>query len=406
MVKYTVEGYWDCPFCRTKEIKGRVQKCPSCGKQRGKETKFYLKEFSEEYSIDHQTKGPDWFCPFCHNYNSAELDSCSSCGANKSESNKDYFDFNPDQEGTKPPEENFKIMSYSFRDSKNSPRETYKDTYRNTFRDTAGDTEEEVRGDTEEEVHKDTSKDIMRAITRFVSKHRIKFLGIFGLLFAFYFILKMFGPKEIIVKDKSWARKISIESYETVKESNWVLPSKGRLIETKNEIHHYDRVFSHTETKTRRVPHRVFDGYDEYTTTRNNGDGTFGVETHRTPRYRTEYRTETYSKPVYRSVPRYQNKYYCNIERWKHKRTVESSGMGDKPYWADYKLANGKETKLQDRSITTGQERLGDKREACYLTDLDNNKYSIDCRDWQAIKEETKIKVKKLLGNKVELVKD
>ena len=37
-----VMGYWDCPICGTKEIRGDVANCPSCGRARG-DVQFYMK---------------------------------------------------------------------------------------------------------------------------------------------------------------------------------------------------------------------------------------------------------------------------------------------------------------------------------------------------------------------------
>lgn len=52
-----VMGYWDCPYCSTKHIEGTRRECPSCGKPRGQEVKFYMdgvRYLSEEES---RTKG-------------------------------------------------------------------------------------------------------------------------------------------------------------------------------------------------------------------------------------------------------------------------------------------------------------------------------------------------------------
>ena len=41
-----VMGYWDCPFCGSKEIRGDVTNCPSCGRARG-DVQFYMKDHAE-----------------------------------------------------------------------------------------------------------------------------------------------------------------------------------------------------------------------------------------------------------------------------------------------------------------------------------------------------------------------
>ena len=43
-----VEGRWNCQYCQTKEILGRHQSCPNCGRPRDKDFKPYLpKNMSE-----------------------------------------------------------------------------------------------------------------------------------------------------------------------------------------------------------------------------------------------------------------------------------------------------------------------------------------------------------------------
>ena len=41
-----VMGYWDCPFCGSKGIRGDVVNCPSCGRARG-DVQFYMKDYTE-----------------------------------------------------------------------------------------------------------------------------------------------------------------------------------------------------------------------------------------------------------------------------------------------------------------------------------------------------------------------
>ena len=80
-----VMGYWDCPYCSTKHIEGTRRECPSCGKPRGQEVKFYMdgvRYLSEEESQT-KGKGADWLCDHCGNYNSALNTRCSSCGAER-----------------------------------------------------------------------------------------------------------------------------------------------------------------------------------------------------------------------------------------------------------------------------------------------------------------------------------
>ena len=91
-----VMGYWDCPVCGNREIRGDVVNCPSCGRARG-DVKFYVKGYSEGDSLreselshfeqlddqkaEEMGKNPDWYCSFCNSLNSDKLQTCSNCGA-------------------------------------------------------------------------------------------------------------------------------------------------------------------------------------------------------------------------------------------------------------------------------------------------------------------------------------
>ena len=102
-----VMGYWDCPVCGMKEIRGDVQNCPSCGRARG-DVKFYMKNYTEgeireenergdiEYLSEDEAKyvsnNPDWYCSFCDSLNSDNAEYCSNCGASRKDSESNYFD--------------------------------------------------------------------------------------------------------------------------------------------------------------------------------------------------------------------------------------------------------------------------------------------------------------------------
>ena len=102
-----VMGYWDCPVCGNKEIRGDVANCPSCGRARG-DVQFYVKGYTEGESLrkeelqqfeeldskkaEEMGKNPDWYCSFCNSLNSDKADVCSNCGATRADSEANYFD--------------------------------------------------------------------------------------------------------------------------------------------------------------------------------------------------------------------------------------------------------------------------------------------------------------------------
>ncbi len=67
MTSKLIEGYWDCAFCDTKAIQGREKICPNCGKPRGEDVIFYMKD-TKNYVKDENKKhflGESWYCSYC-----------------------------------------------------------------------------------------------------------------------------------------------------------------------------------------------------------------------------------------------------------------------------------------------------------------------------------------------------
>ena len=118
----------------------------------------------------------------------------------------------------------------------------------------------------------------------------------------------------------------------------------------------------------------VLDGYDTYTTYNDMGNGYFETEEHSTPRYRTEYYTETEEQPVYVSVPVYETKYYYTAYRWVYDRTETAAGTGE-PAWPLISLADN--------------EREGDRHESYSVLCADKKghetRYNCDLSIYQAL---------------------
>ena len=101
-----VMGYWDCPVCGSKEIRGDITNCPSCGRARG-DVKFYVKGYEGEslraeemnqfeqlsdQKAQEMGSNPDWYCSFCNSLNSDNAQTCGNCGATRADSEANYFD--------------------------------------------------------------------------------------------------------------------------------------------------------------------------------------------------------------------------------------------------------------------------------------------------------------------------
>ena len=188
----------------------------------------------------------------------------------------------------------------------------------------------------EEDIEKNTPKNSKNKFMNFVSSSSFKFI-IIGLVLALFTIglIALVSPKKATmnVSGVSWSRTIDIEKYQTVNESDWSLPQNARLLYSNEEIHHYDTVLDHYETKSREVAKERITGYNTYYTYNDLGNGYFEEEEHSEPIYETYYETEYYDEPVYKEVAVYQTKYYYEIDKWLYERSVETSGNDKNPYW-------------------------------------------------------------------------
>ena len=300
-----VMGYWDCPVCGSKEIRGDVVNCPSCGRARG-DVKFYLKgveegatreenergdiEYLSEEQAKYVSKNPDWYCSFCNSLNSDNAQFCGNCGASRANSEANYFDML----------------------KKNQEK-------------TAAEQAAQPR------VSAQPQKRSSRPLVIFA----VILLAVIG-LFVWMNGNKTAGDLKVTALE--WTRVIQIDRNREYSESDWMLPDGATLTDTRSELHHFDSVLDHYESREVQRSRQVVDHYETYYTYEDNGNGTFSEISHERPVYTTEYYTETVQEPVYVQVPRYANKYYYTIWRWKPEREVTASGTDHQTAWPEYTL--------------------------------------------------------------------
>lgn len=321
-----VMGYWNCPSCGNANIPGSSQSCPSCGKTRDNTVKFNAPNESssrpkvyvtDPVKAESLRNSPDWHCSFCDNLVNHYQERCPSCGHTREESDKNYYQLHSER----------RSMRFSSDGSVQSSSSDDEEHHRNEDDD---DEEEDEQPHSVRGGRMDTAKRILIGIL-------IAAL-IVGAIVGAWFI---FSPKEryITVEDIYWSRAIDIQEYRTVHESDWYVPAGGRVQYTKDEIHHYDRVFDHYETVTKA---RTVTTYRTEYSYRDLGNGYFEEEEYQVPEYHTEYETE--QEPVYRQDPVYRTKYYYDIERWVYHRSVRSGEHNQEPYWPSYTLADNERT--------------------------------------------------------------
>lgn len=393
----TREGFWMCPC--GKENRGRTEHCVSCGRSRDKTTKFYLESRGDkklgEVIKDYKRTGQNWVCDHCGAMNTATVTHCKNCGNERDHEDSKYFDLHPDR-----------------MNSLRKPEE-FSDDDDNTVATglTSSGRSNNHTDDTDTEYHSDRSDSIFHGTDRgthfsLPSINWSAIMKIIGIVICVALVvigaIAIFAPKErdLTVETKSWVSRVTVEEYRTVHESDWYVPSGGRITSSYSAIHHYDTVLDHYETvevaRTRTVPdggHWVDAGWGD------NGDGTFTQMETWVQDYRTEIYYETEQRPVYVQEPVYQTKYEYDIERWVFDHYETTRGGDTEPYYAEVTTDSthrigGYSTELSiTASYYSGEEK---KTES----------FSLDYQDWQSLQIGQEVHAKVHFGNRVELIFD
>lgn len=304
-----VMGYWDCPYCNAEGLEGTIRSCPNCGKPRGEDTQFYMKAKSREEIIEKDQylseeqaatkgKGEDWLCSYCGGLNSTLDEVCKSCGHARDEADEGYKDMRERKEA----KEAKKSQQVAEQGKSGSPI--------------------------------------------------VLIVAIVAIVALCMLLFTMMAPKEteFSITSKNWEYSVEVEQRQYVEESGWSLPDGADLVDSRSEVHHYDMVLDHYETRTYAYQEWVQVGSHVEYTYKDNGDGTFTEVPQTVPDYDYVTRYEEYQEPVYVNVPVLATKYYYKIWRWKYKTTVVNAGdADDEPDFAQVDLAEderlGAETK-------------------------------------------------------------
>ena len=368
-----IEGVWDCVYCGATKVRGRLRECPQCGHPRDENVEFYM-DNPQNYVLDEALaekarQGPDWVCQFCDCLNSATVSVCEGCGSARDAETKDYFENLQERQEKQDREEEMQ---------------------------TVGDDSEQVIGyQLEPPIIEKADK------RKHLNLGKAMKIGVVALLVVALIagMVMLFTPREVTgtIVDMKWSRSVEIEEYKTVRESGWSVPSGGREVSWSEEIHHYNSVISHYETKTRTYTEQVLDHYEEYVSGyRDLGNGYFEEITSQRPVYRTETRTETYEEPVYVQVPVYETKYVYDIEKWVHQTNKRTEGNDKNPYWSDYKCK--------------ANERIGSKTETYIVVVKDNDEkikeYTLKFDEWNSLSIGKEVRLKTYITGNAELIID
>jgi hypothetical protein len=346
------EGRWDCTYCGALGNLGRDRSCNNCGSSRPEGTKFYLADDSEivDKKLERQAKiGPDWICAFCGTSNAADIVTvCGSCGSPRTESTT--------VQATK----DFELGETPTRG------------------DMADESEQPVGPSQAETTDRSARNPLLIAGA----------IGAFLLLCAVVVIaFLVLGQRDVDAKVSGfeWEREVAIEAYQTVTEEDWTLPSEGRLLSRSQEIHHYEQILDHYETRQREVSEQVQVGNRSFVCgQRDLGNGFFEDIECTEPVYETQSRTENYEEPIYREEPVYQTFYVYEIDKWLVERNETAAGRDHSPFWP--------------RSNLDSDEREGEQSEVytIYFTDSEGevHKMELSFDEWSGYETGQTVKLK------------
>jgi len=320
-------GRWDCKSCGYKGNLGPNLRCEKCHSPRPKNVKFYLSTDAEivkdRKKIEEAKAGADWICSYCESHNKAFDKKCHSCGASNKASEKNA---------------RLKQISYKTgevpRNSDNN--KSQKNQKLNTIK--------------KPKLEKLVYTSQLDKYKQIVMRNKFFYFVALPLILLFWvnFIIAMVTPLEpepnykghiysgkVQVITKSWQSVVKAEKKVEVIEEGWNLPADTRYISERQEIHHYDKVFDHTETRTVTKSRKVKVGEEEYVCGQKDlGNGYFEDEYCTRDIYEYEDYEEEYSEDIYRDEPVYQTKYKYYIWRWK---PIEypKTGIGNTITWAE-----------------------------------------------------------------------
>ena len=425
-----VWSYWKCPSCN-KIIRGDLRTCVACGTpipagikylmpnhpevidamSKGKiiteasNTKIDKKGIkSEIVPSDKVSKRANWICSYCNCQNAAENIACERCGAGKEESEKNYFNRKTVLTDKEVDEAIDRTGNGFLKEEDDDTEAKYTDEnemvswtrdapddfeYAESDNDSSKKTTSE-KATKSPEVSLTPEPSILDIIKQFICDYKFQVAGVFGIIFLIIFLFWLFTPitRESKIIDFSWNRQIDVEEFTLCHEDGWDVPNGATVTDTRQEIHHYDHVIDHYETKTRQVSHQEFDGYDTSYVDLGNGQ----AEVVETPVYRTVWETEEYEDPVYVDVPVYKTKYYYDIGRWQKSGTLCTAANDHKPYWEQTDIPE------EVDNPNYGDKRLGSRKETYYIYILDSKeqkqkiKYKYD--QWQSLSINDKITYK------------
>ncbi len=377
----TFESKWTCSSCGHTPIPGSLKVCPSCAhpkdasetyQEPGARGRYLTQNELAEQGVDPTQHLSDETCEYCGGKTKPGTQVCPHCNANLVD------------------------VGYTSGQCPNCQLET------NELICPACGTATEVKGQKSVAA---TSEPMTRSTISGT------FMGmgletVVALLLCGFFVVAVFArlwiadqPEQVTVTDVYWQRTIQLEEYKYNERGDWMLPPTADLINSEEQIHHYNDVLTgyvqecHMESQL--AGYRQECGQEQscqsvsvydYTQTICYDDGTCdNYDVYRTEQQcSNEYVCENVPNyenvrvcqdvPQYIQEPVYQTYYTFNIWEWVPTNPVIAEGHNLSPVWPDVP---------QSDSI---REQNNGHSETCAITltneENDSYDYDVSCREF------------------------
>jgi hypothetical protein len=179
-----------------------------------------------------------------------------------------------------------------------------------------------------------------------------------------FFVLRKDAPST--VEGFEWERTVDVEAYRTVTEEDWEVPTGGRILSERQEVHHEEQILDRVETRE-----EVCGKIDQ-------GNGLFTDK------------ICVSEEEIYRSEPVYQPFYTYEIDKWIVIRTLQDGARDHSPFWPRADLEEG--------------EREGERYETYTVIFKDSEgkilKHEVNLQEWQTfeVNQEVTLKLNPLGG--------
>ena len=310
------KGYWKCPYC-TNRNDGPVTVC-GCGKARDKDVEFKLDDSAPVVTNSTELReakvGANKFCSYCNGSYPATLGTCPSCASGAVGGTLPVGDYVPDRSKVKIEKPRAPYSGYSRSFYSSSTQKSYGSGGRSLMPWLIGGG------------------------------------GILFVIAILFFLFSTSDVRSVNITKFSWEKEIYVNQLRTFTESDWDVPSGGRVIDRDRRVKDHEQVVAGYRYDWEDEPYE--DGVDKYVCGKTNlGNGYFEDKICKKPIIKN--RRKQIKVPIMEDRSIYATWYTFKIDRWVHGRTLKLAREDRFPVWPDLVLSRDEkeDSRLESYSI-------------------------------------------------------